>query len=119
MRKITHLVYPFPFSSTHPSASLFKIVTTASLLEQGNLSLESPHTFSGKSNTLYKNQLFKKPHFRWRRTLTLKEAFARSNNVIFGKAALEHLDKNLVNLMAHKFGFNQDLMKEFSLALFL
>ena len=104
-----------PFSSTHPSASLFKIITMASLLEQGNLTLDSNHTFSGKSNTLYKSQLFKKPHFRWRRTLSLNEAFAKSNNVIFGKAALQYLDKDLVNVMAHKFGFNQDLMMELSL----
>ena len=114
-RKNNSFNLSLPFSSTHPSASLFKIITMASLLEQGNLSLESSHTFSGKSSTLYKSQIFKKPHFRWRRTLSLNEAFAKSNNVIFGKAALQYLDKNLVNVMAHKFGFNQDLMMELSL----
>ena len=114
-RKNNSFNLSLPFSSTHPSASLFKIVTMASLLEQGNLGLESSHTFSGKSNTLYKNQLFKKPHFRWKRTLSLNEAFAKSNNVIFGKAALQYLDKNIVNVMAHRFGFNQELMVELSL----
>ncbi len=114
-RKNNSFNLSLPFSSTHPSASLFKIITMASLLEQGNLELESSHTFSGKSNTLYKSQLFKKPHFRWKRTLSLNEAFAKSNNVIFGKAALQYLDKNLVNIMAHKFGFNEELMMELSL----
>ena len=114
-RKNNSFNLSLPFSSTHPSASLFKIITMASLLEQGKLTLDSNHTFSGKSNTLYKNQLFKKPHYRWQRTLSLNEAFAKSNNVIFGKAALQYLDKNLVNIMAHKFGFNQDLMMELSL----
>tara|TARA_Y100001954_G_scaffold62628_1_gene68219 strand:+ start:2421 stop:3713 length:1293 start_codon:yes stop_codon:yes gene_type:complete len=114
-RKNNSFNLSLPFSSTHPSASLFKIITMASLLEQGNLELESSHTFSGKSNTLYKSQLFKKPHFRWKRTLSLNEAFAKSNNVIFGKAALQYLDKNLVNIMAHKFGFNAELMMELSL----
>ncbi len=114
-RKNNSFNLSLPFSSTHPSASLFKIITMASLLEQGNLELESSHTFSGKSNTLYKNQLFKKPHFRWKRTLSLNEAFAKSNNVIFGKAALQYLDKNLVNIMAHKFGFNEELMMDLSL----
>ena len=104
-----------PFSSSHPSASLFKIVTMAGLLENGRMTLESPLTFTGGSTTLYKYQIFKPPHKKWRRTQTLKKAFATSNNVIFGKAAVGRLTKDSINTMALKFGFNQSLMKEVSL----
>ena len=104
-----------PFSSSHPSASLFKIVTMAGLLESGEISIESPQSFSGSSTTLYKYQILKSPNQRWKRTQSFKKAFASSNNVIFGRAAIRHLKKNNLSKTAHKLGFNQDLMKEISI----
>jgi penicillin-binding protein A len=100
------------FSSTNPAASLFKIITAAKLLEKGDLSPKSNMEYRGKSTTLYKYQL-KKPK-RYKRNITFQKAFAYSNNVIFGKAAIENLTATGIFNMAERFGFNQELLHEVS-----
>jgi len=104
-----------PFSSTHPSASLIKIVTAAGLLDRSPLNEESRISYNGRRTTLYKYQL-QDQHNPWTREQSLAEAFACSNNVVFGKAAIHYLPGNSIYEWAAKFGFNQDLMQEVSLA---
>lgn len=104
-----------PFSSTHPSASLFKIVTSADLIEKSNLSKESLFKFRGRGTTLYKYQL-KDKRSRWVRTQSFGRAFAYSNNVIFGKAAIKRSSAERLFDMASDFGFNEKLMEEINLS---
>ncbi|MBL6988935.1 MAG: hypothetical protein ISR65_04120 [Bacteriovoracaceae bacterium] len=99
------------FSATHPSASLIKIVTSAALLEKAKLSKDSMFNFRGKGTTLYKYQLGDKKT-KWTRYQTLERAFAYSNNVIFGKAAINNLKAVDLMNMANNFGFNNDLMED-------
>ena len=103
------------FSTTHPSASLFKIVTTATLLNKGKVDNKTLFTYRGKGSTLYKYQL-KRKFDRWTRKQSLENAFAHSNNVVFGKAAITQLTGVGIFNMANKFGFNKKLMNDLNLS---
>ncbi|MBT7608504.1 MAG: hypothetical protein HN576_02030 [Bacteriovoracaceae bacterium] len=97
------------FSTTHPSASLFKIITSATLLGQGKINNKTSFSYRGRGTTLYRYQL-KRKRDRWTRIQTLENAFAHSNNVIFGKAAISRITGPGIYQMASKFGFNKRLM---------
>lgn len=114
-RKDNNFNVSLPFSSTHPSASLFKIITTADLLEKSDISKESIFKFRGRGTTLYKYQL-KDKKSRWQRHQSLARAFAYSNNVIFGKAAINNSSAERLFDMATDFGFNEKLMEEINLS---
>jgi peptidoglycan glycosyltransferase len=98
------------FTPSHPAASIFKIITAADLLENTHVSQNTQFLYAGKSTTLYKHQLKTTLQKRWTRTSDFEQAFARSNNVIFGKAALENLSPTGLKKMAEKFGFNRQLL---------
>ncbi|WP_290733541.1 penicillin-binding transpeptidase domain-containing protein [Halobacteriovorax sp. JY17] len=114
-RKDNQFNITLPFSSTHPSASLFKIVTTADLLEKSEVTKDSVFKFRGRGTTLYKYQL-KDKKSRWQRRQSFERAFAYSNNVIFGKAAIKNTTGERLFDMAADFGFNEKLMEEISLS---
>ena len=113
-KKNREIDFTLPFSSTHPSASLFKLVTSADLIENGGLFTDKMYTYRGKGTTLYKYQL-KDKKSRWSRSMSFKRAFIFSNNVIFGKAAMRETDPSSIFKMALKFGFNRNLMDDFNL----
>lgn len=98
------------FSATNPAASVFKVITASDLIENHNLKDDSQFKYNGKATTLYKYQLKNKTN-RWTRKISFKKAFARSNNVVFGKAAIEHSNFTSLTRMAQKFGFNQNLLQ--------
>ncbi len=103
-----------PFTSGHPTASLAKIITSADLLENTTVTNETNFSFRGKGTTLYKYQLRDKLS-RWTRFLSFEKAFALSNNVIFGKAAINNTNAIRLHDMATRLGFNRDLMDEINL----
>jgi penicillin-binding protein A len=103
------------FSTTHPSASLFKIITSATLLDQGKINNKTTFSYRGRGTTLYRYQL-KRKRDRWTRVQTLENAFAHSNNVIFGKAAISKITGPGIYDMANKFGFNKKLMEGMNLS---
>ncbi len=113
-RDTREINYGLPFTSTHPSASLFKIVTTADLLENADVEPSTKFSYRGRGTTLYKYQL-KNKISRWTRWLSFKKAFAYSNNVVFGKAAINRSNGQSIFKTAFKFGFNKDLMTDFNL----
>jgi len=94
------------FSSTHPSASLIKIVTAADLIENSHFSSDKEVSFLGRATTLYKYQLKRSGG----RELTFGEAFARSNNPVFASSALKFSSEKRLLEMANKFGFNRDIV---------
>lgn len=100
-------------TNTHPSASLIKIVTTAELLQNSQVKKETMFDFKGRSTTLFKYQINESKSNRWDKTQTFETAFAKSNNVIFGKAAIKNTTSEGLVKMAEGFGFNQPIMKEF------
>lgn len=98
------------FSSSHPAASVFKVITAADLLDNHNVSGETHFSYNGKSTTLYKNQLKDKKN-RWTRNILFDKAFAWSNNVVFGKAAIKNTNFQSIFSTAGKFGFNEELLQ--------
>ena len=97
------------FSSTHPAASIFKVVTAANLLEEGKVDIDTPFVYNGRSSTLYKSQLRPRQPNKWTRHIDFGKAFALSNNVVFGKAAINNSSYEGLNRMAYKFGFNENV----------
>lgn len=100
-------------SSTHPSASLIKVVTAAELIQNTNVKKDTMFDFRGRSTTLFKYQLKDTPG-RFSKSQTFETAFAKSNNVIFGKAAIKNTTPANFLKMAESFGFNRPLFREFS-----
>jgi len=103
-----------PFTSVHPAASLFKIVTAASLFENGSKA-NDVISYKGKGTTLYKYQLRKISSYKWVRKVTFSDAFAKSNNVVMGKLALQKLNEKKIATMALKFRFNRPIIKNYTL----
>lgn len=107
---------PFlPFTATHPAASLFKIITAADLLENTPVTEDSRFKFHGRGTTLYRRQL-EQTNSRWARYQSLEKAFAYSNNVIFGKAAMNQTNAKSILKTAFNFGFNRDIMDDVNLS---
>ena len=86
----------------------------ADLLNNKKMKPNSKVSYSGKSTTLYKYQLKNKIN-KWTRWVSLSRAFAQSNNVVFGKAAIQKSSANSIYERAYSFGFNKKLMEDFNL----
>ena len=71
-KKEEELDTSLPFSTTHPSASLFKIVTSANLLAKDGVSPDTVFSVRGRGTTLYKYQLIDKVD-RWTRWMSLEK----------------------------------------------
>jgi penicillin-binding protein A len=99
------------FTTSHPAASIFKVITAADLLENTHIKTDTEFHYSGRSTTLYRSQLKEPTNRRWIRRLDLERAFATSNNVIFGRTAIENLTPAGLKKMAEKFGFNKRLLE--------
>ena len=99
------------FSNSHPAASIFKVITASDLLENTHIKTDTEFHFTGRSTTLYRHQLKEPANRRWVRRLDLERAFATSNNVIFGRTAIENLTPAGLKKMAEKFGFNKRLVE--------
>lgn len=102
-------------NSQFPAASIFKIVTAATAVDQCGYSADSPMQFSGPKHTLYKRQLTDRVD-RYTTTIPLREAFADSVNPVFGKLGELRLRKPLLEQAAATFGFNRPLDFELPLA---
>jgi cell division protein FtsI/penicillin-binding protein 2 len=85
-----------------PAASLAKIVTTVAALENGSSS-KSKIPKIGRNSTLYKRQIFPKENYSGG-TITIEDAFAKSNNPAMGIIGME-LGQNKMQNTAKKLGF--------------
>ncbi|MGD8522877.1 MAG: penicillin-binding transpeptidase domain-containing protein [Desulfobacterales bacterium] len=90
--------------SSFPAASIFKIVTAAAAIEKCRLDPDSKLHFNGRKHTLYKSQL-KEIVNKYTHTISLKDAFAKSVNPVFGKIGAMCLDKDLLESYAKAIGF--------------
>jgi cell division protein FtsI/penicillin-binding protein 2 len=88
----------------HPAASLFKIPAAAAAMELHRLTPDSPLFFNGEMYTLYKRQMTQQVHRQTNR-ISLKEAFAKSVNPVFGKLGYHDLQKSGLSQYAQRFGF--------------
>jgi cell division protein FtsI/penicillin-binding protein 2 len=90
--------------SSFPAASIFKIVTAAAAIEKCRLDPDSKLHFNGRKHTLYKSQL-KETINKYTHTISLKDAFAKSVNPVFGKIGALCLDKDVFESYAKAIGF--------------
>lgn len=96
----------FPLDAMAPAASVFKIVTTAALLEKG---AENPEVcYHGGKRRLDPRLLRDDPR-RDRRCASLTSAFGHSTNVVFAKLADRDLDPPSLRAMAQRFLFNEPI----------
>jgi penicillin-binding protein A len=95
-----------------PAASVFKIVTAAAAIDQGKAYSETVIPFNGRNHTLFKRQVKDNSVNRWTRHITLREAFGRSINTIFGKLGLFHVGFEDLNRYAEAFQFNKEIPSE-------
>ncbi len=101
--------------ATFPSASVFKVVTAAAAIAEKKLHPDSIVSFNGRAHTLYKSAIFKENVNRWTRTMTLKEAFAKSVNTVFGKIGVFNLGPTELKTYADRFGFNRPIRSDLPL----
>jgi len=101
---------------TFPAASVFKIVTATAALDKYHMTPESTIQFNGGNHTLYKKNVMSTKINRWTRAITLREAFARSINTVFGRIALERLEPQDIEDYAVRFGFNKNIQSDLPFA---
>lgn len=93
-----------PLESFAPAASVFKIVTSAALLEQGVVPQEEV-CYHGGRHRLQPRLLADDPR-RDHACTTLSAAFGRSTNVVFAKLAGRGLSADVLRAEADRFLFN-------------
>ena len=96
-----------------PSASVFKVVTIAALLEEGKVKDEESICYHGGRSSLSKSNIVGDPKLD-RSCGTLSDAMAWSINSIIAKLAYQRLDKAQLDKWAERFGYNQPIPFEMS-----
>lgn len=91
--------------SIFPSASTFKAVTAAGVIESLGYSAQSPVKTLGPNHTLWRQQLV--PNSRNTKDISLEEAFAFSINPAFARMGIYLLGADGLDTYASRFGFNQ------------
>jgi peptidoglycan glycosyltransferase len=95
--------------ATFPSASVFKVVTAAAAMEENKITPNTVMAYTGQNHTLYRSNVFKTTANRWTRYITLKEAFAKSINTVFGKLGAYTVRPIALRDYADRFGFNRKI----------
>jgi len=90
-----------------PSASVFKVITSAALLDHG-VRPDTTTCYHGGFSTLTQSELRDNPSLD-SACVSLSSALGSSVNVVFGKLALKHLDAQKLTRYASAFGFGQTL----------
>lgn len=95
-----------------PAASTFKLITTAALLETGDVTPETNACFHGGLHGIEDEDLRDDPS-QDTRCESLSAAVAHSYNLVIAKLALRHLEQNELADMAHSFLFESEIPFEF------
>jgi peptidoglycan glycosyltransferase len=98
--------------ATFPSASIFKVVTAAAAIAEKRFSAETRIPFSGGNHTLYRRNVLSESSGRWSRQMSLRDAFARSVNTVFGKIGAFAVGPEKLRTYAYRFGFNQPILSD-------
>jgi penicillin-binding protein A len=95
--------------SIFPAASVFKIVTAAAAIDEGKAFTETVFPYNGRNHTLYKKNLLESEENRWTRRVTLREAFAKSINTVFGRLGIYKVGSKDLEKYAERFFFNKGI----------
>lgn len=99
--------------ASYPAASVFKIVTATTAIDRAGVSPGHSISFNGGNYTLYRKNVMSEKINRWTRTITLRDAFARSINTAFGRLSLQNFEPTDLNEYANRFMFNQVIPSDF------
>jgi cell division protein FtsI/penicillin-binding protein 2 len=94
--------------ATAPSASVFKIVTASTLVENGAATMDTKECYSGGEQKITQTDLEPDPR-RDRWCSTLAGAMGRSINTIFARLAMRSLHKDQLDTVAKGFGYGDSL----------
>jgi penicillin-binding protein A len=100
-------------SAWAPAASVFKLVTSAALLETGNVNAGTQVCFSGGLHGITDDELRDDPA-RDTQCESLSSAVAHSYNLVIGKLAMAHLGQDQLAQVAKTFLFETDIPFEFN-----
>jgi cell division protein FtsI/penicillin-binding protein 2 len=92
--------------ATAPSASVFKIVTGAALIEDAGLSPDTRQCYSGGEQKILPSDL-EDDERRDRWCTTLAGAMGHSTNAVFAKLALRDLKPAVLEAMAQRLGYDE------------
>ena len=92
-----------------PAASLFKVVTASAALESSKLTPETEIAFTGSDHSLYKRNVFIDLANQRARSLSLKDAFAKSVNTVFGRLGVKILNPLDMKHFSQKLLFNTSI----------
>ncbi|MEN9722546.1 MAG: hypothetical protein RJB38_532 [Pseudomonadota bacterium] len=98
--------------ASFPSASIFKVVTAAAVIAEKRFTADTRVAFSGSNHTLYKKQVLTDHPNRWTRSMSLRDAFAKSVNTVFGKIGVFNLGAEPLREYAGRFGFNRSIASD-------
>lgn len=98
--------------ATAPSASVFKIVTAAALMETAGISPEGKTCYHGGRSRLTKRNIKGDPK-RDHKCNDLGAALAWSINSIMAKLTYNHLSREDLEVWSEKFGYNTEIPFEF------
>lgn len=99
--------------ASFPAASVFKIVTATTAIDRAGIRPGHSISFNGGNYTLYRKNVMSEKINRWTRTITLRDAFARSINTAFGRLSLQNFEPTDLNEYATRFMFNQVIPSDF------
>jgi cell division protein FtsI/penicillin-binding protein 2 len=99
---------PVAIDPSPPAASLFKIVSAAALIEQGEVTPDTKTCYHGGSGKLLAEHLEDSEKLDTA-CASLRAALGRSINAIFAKLSDRRLDRATLARYAERFGFNRDL----------
>jgi len=98
--------------STFPSASIFKVVTAAAAIAEREYSGNTVISFTGGNHSLYKSHVLRENSPSGSRKMTLREAFGRSVNTVFGRIGAFTLGPERLRDYAERFGFNRSISSD-------
>ena len=99
--------------NTYPAASVSKIVTAVTALDQGVVDVDTVIPFNGKTTSLYKKNVFRHKDNKWTRKPTFRESFAKSNNTVFGRVGAVSLGGEQLMDYFQRLGFNMRFTSDF------
>lgn len=94
--------------STAPSASVFKVITAAALIESGKIDPDKEVCYHGGRSHLTKTNIVGSKRYD-KKCAKIDAALAWSINSIFAKLAYKHLERDDMQVWAERFGYNQPI----------
>jgi len=96
------------FRASYPAASIFKLITAAAAIEEKQISPEVSIAYRGRVNRLRPAYWRDNPK-KDRYTMSLADALAKSNNIVFAKVAYRWLDVPTLIDYGERFQFNRQI----------